>query len=100
MRSCALRGRGVGGAHFRRIAALARPRSSHDAHALLACTSCARTSIRRMQRVLRNRRVTTAVAAAVVGVLLGGCAVVPSYTAHDSTFEGFPVISSVPAHPS
>lgn len=35
----------------------------------------------------------------VLVVVAAGCAVVPSYTASETTFEGFPVISFVPAHP-
>jgi len=33
-------------------------------------------------------------------VVAAGCAVAPTYTASNSTFEGFPVISYVPAHPA
>jgi dienelactone hydrolase len=36
----------------------------------------------------------------IAAVVAAGCAVVPSYPSSSSTFEGFPVISSVPANPA
>src|SRR5262245_19821390 len=37
---------------------------------------------------------------AIAALVAAGCAVAPTYTASNSTFEGFPVISYVPAHPA
>jgi dienelactone hydrolase len=37
---------------------------------------------------------------AVAALVAAGCAVVPSYTSSNNTFEGFPVISYVPANPT
>jgi hypothetical protein len=37
---------------------------------------------------------------AVAAILAAGCAVAPTYTASNRTFEGFPVISYVPPHPA
>ncbi len=41
-----------------------------------------------------------AAAAAALAVALTGCAVVPTYTVAGSTFDGFPVISHIPSHPT
>jgi dienelactone hydrolase len=48
---------------------------------------------------MRKRLQTLAVGAAVA-VVAAACAVVPSYTASNSAFEGFPVISHVPKNPT
>jgi dienelactone hydrolase len=45
------------------------------------------------------RRTGALVAMGVVALVATGCAVVPSYRSSAGTFEGFPVISSVPANP-
>jgi hypothetical protein len=39
-------------------------------------------------------------AVAVAGIVAAGCAVVPSYNAANTTFEGFPVVSYVPPNPT
>ncbi len=47
-----------------------------------------------------TRRSVTMVMAGVIALVAAGCAVVPSYPSASRTFEGFPVISSVPDHPA
>lgn len=44
-------------------------------------------------------RVKLAAVGLVLAVVAGACAVVPNYTASTTTFQGFPVVSSIPAHP-
>jgi dienelactone hydrolase len=49
---------------------------------------------------MRVRSFKTMAVTGVLAVLAAGCAVVPSYDASNSTFEGFPVISYVPPNPT
>jgi dienelactone hydrolase len=45
------------------------------------------------------RSLKALVVVSIAAILAAGCVVVPRYTASDSTFEGFPVISYVPPRP-
>src|SRR5882724_9034998 len=49
---------------------------------------------------MRMKSVKALVLVGVAAIIAVGCAVVPSYKSTTATFEGFPVISSVPANPA
>jgi len=49
---------------------------------------------------MRMKSVKALMLAGVAAIIAAGCAVVPSYPSSTSTFEGFPVISSVPSNPA
>ncbi len=49
---------------------------------------------------MRMKSVKALVLMGVAAIIAAGCAVVPSYTSSTTTFEGFPVISSVPSNPA
>jgi hypothetical protein len=49
---------------------------------------------------MQRKSVRTLFGVAVVTTVLAGCAIVPTYHASNASFEGFPVISYTPAHPT